>query len=107
MAKSNKQYTWGKVKPSKVPDILKHEVSEKANALIEKHIRPGHVKPPRKKRKFKDIGEFREFRGYLTDFGLDRVFCPPINGTDVIVKRVMNRARVPCIGLRTGCGRGG
>jgi hypothetical protein len=64
MAKSQKKWIWAKAKPSKVPDALKREVSAKANALVEEHIRPEHVKPPPKKPKFNYIEDiFTKWRG--------------------------------------------
>ena len=64
MAKSKKQGIWAKTKPSNVPDALKQEVFIKANALIERHIRPRHVKPPPKKPKFNYIEDiFTKWHG--------------------------------------------
>lgn len=49
MAK-NRQWTWApnrRLKP-KVPDEVKAEVQRKADDLVEKHLKPRHVKPPPK-----------------------------------------------------------
>jgi hypothetical protein len=51
-----KGYVWGyapdrRVKP-KVPDDLKTEVQKKADALVEKVLRPKYIKPPPKKPKW-------------------------------------------------------
>ena len=63
MAKS-KQWIWAKAKPSKVPDALKRELSVKADALIEKDIRPKHVKPPPRNPEFNYIEDiFTKWRG--------------------------------------------
>jgi hypothetical protein len=37
-----------KPKKPKVPDSVKTDLSQKAQQLIETHLRPAHVKPPRK-----------------------------------------------------------
>jgi len=64
MAKSKKQWTWAKAKPSKVPDAVKREVSVKANALVEEHIRPEHVKPAGKNPRFNYIEDiFTKWHG--------------------------------------------
>ncbi len=64
MAKSNKKWMWTKAKPSKVPDVLKREVSAKANALVEEHIRPEHVKAPPVNPRFNYIEDiFTKWRG--------------------------------------------
>ncbi len=64
MAKSNKQMIWVKAKPSKVPDALKRGLSAKANAIIEEHIKPEHVKPPPKNPSFNYIEDiYAKWRG--------------------------------------------
>ena len=64
MAKSNKQWIWAKAKPSKVPDALKLELSVKANALVEEHIKPEHVKHPPMNPGFNYIEDiFTKWRG--------------------------------------------
>ncbi len=64
MGKSKKQWMWVKAKPSQVPDSLKREVCVKANALIEDHIRPRHVKPPPRNAEFNYIEDvFTKWRG--------------------------------------------
>jgi hypothetical protein len=79
MVKSKKQYTWVKAKPSKVPDVLKHEVHEKAKALVEKHIRPEHVKPPSKNPKFNYIIDiFTTWHGRYFYF-IAKYACPGPN----------------------------
>ena len=61
MAKSRQ---WIKAKPLQVPDILKREVSVKAEALIAEDIRPTHVKPPPINPKFNYIEDiFTKWRG--------------------------------------------
>ncbi len=79
MAKSKKQYTWVKAKSSKVPDFLKHEVNEKAKMLVEKHIRPEHVKPPPKNPKFNYIVDiFTKWHGRYFYF-MAKYACPGPN----------------------------
>jgi hypothetical protein len=64
MVKSKKQWIWARAKPSKVPDALKRGLSVKANALIEEHIKPEHVKPPPKSPRFNYIEDiFTKWRG--------------------------------------------
>jgi hypothetical protein len=64
MAKSKKQWTWGPARPSKIPDALKREVSDKANALLKNHIRPEHIEPPPKKPKVNYLEDvFTKSRG--------------------------------------------
>ena len=76
MAKSKKQYIWVKAKPSKVPDSLKHVVTERATALVEEHIRPGHVKPPPKNSEFNYIEDiFTKWHGRYFYF-MAKYACP-------------------------------
>ena len=49
MKKIRKQWIRTPIKPSRVPDFLKEEVSVKSVELVEKYIKPEHVKPPPKK----------------------------------------------------------
>src|SRR5208283_2034975 len=50
MAKRRKVWMYCPPKPpkTKVPDAVKAEVSAKAQELIEKHLKPQHLKPPPK-----------------------------------------------------------
>jgi hypothetical protein len=76
MAKSKKQYIWAKAKPSKVPDTLKLEVTEKAKVFIEEYIRPEHVKPPPKNPKFNYIEDiFTKWHGRHFYF-IAKYACP-------------------------------
>lgn len=64
MVKSKNQWMRAKAKPSKVPDALKQEVTEKAKALVEEHIRPEHVKPPPENPRFNYIDDiFTKWHG--------------------------------------------
>jgi len=64
MARSKKQWIWALAKPSKVPDALKRELSVKANTLVERHIRPKHVKPAPSNPRFNYIEDiFTKWRG--------------------------------------------
>ncbi len=64
MHKSKTRWIWAKAKPSKVPEALKQELSVKANALVEEHIRPEHVKPAPMNPRFNYIEDiFTKWRG--------------------------------------------
>lgn len=64
MVKSKNQWMWAKAKPAKAPDALKAEVTEKAKALVEEHIRPEHVKPPPENPRFNYIEDiFTKWHG--------------------------------------------
>jgi hypothetical protein len=54
MAKLRKTWVYDPPKPpkAKVPDSIKAEVSAKAAELINKHLKPNHVKPPPKNAQF-------------------------------------------------------
>ncbi len=79
MARSKKQWTWAPVKPSKVPDALKREVSGKANALVEEYFLPKHVKPPPKNPKFNYIEDiFTKWHGRYFYF-MAKYACPGPN----------------------------
>jgi hypothetical protein len=79
MTKSKKLYKWVKAKPSKVTDVLKREVTEKANALIEENIRPEHVKPPSKNPQFNYIVDiFTRWHGRYFYF-MAKYACPGPN----------------------------
>jgi len=76
MAKSKTQYTWARAKPAKVPDALRSEVTEKAKALIEEHIRPEHVKPPPKNPRFNYVEDiFTKWHGRYFYF-MAKYACP-------------------------------
>jgi len=59
MVKRRKVWTYCPSKPPKpkVPDGVKAELSSKAQELIEEHLKPAHVKPPRKNSEFNYVTE--------------------------------------------------
>ncbi len=46
MAKRRKGWTWMPAKPSSVPPSVKADVSARAQALVDSHLKPEHVKKP-------------------------------------------------------------
>lgn len=69
MAKRKKVWMYCPPKPRKpkVPDAVKHELSSKAQQLIEDYLTPVHVKPPPKNPKFNYITELftRWYQSYF------------------------------------------
>ncbi|MFC1833217.1 hypothetical protein ACFL2Q_00615 [Thermodesulfobacteriota bacterium] len=57
MPKRRKTWVYSPPKPKKpkVPELVKAELSQKAQQLIEEHLRPEHVKPPPKTPQFNYI----------------------------------------------------
>ena len=57
MAKRRKVWMYCPPKPKKpkVPDSVKAELSQKAQQLIDDHLRPAHLKPPQKQPQFNYI----------------------------------------------------
>ena len=64
MGKMKKQRVWIQAKPSSVPESLRDKVSEAATELVEKHIKPQHIKPPPKYAQFNYIEDiFTKWKG--------------------------------------------
>ena len=81
MAKGKKQWVWVPAMPSKVPDVLKREVSSKAESLVEDYLKPKHVEPPPKEPQFNYVVDiFTRWRGCFFYF-MARYACPGSNRT--------------------------
>lgn len=62
--KRGRQWTWAPAKPKAVPQSLKEDLAAKAQELIEKHLKPAHVKPPPKNTQWNYIVDiFTKWRG--------------------------------------------
>lgn len=82
MKKSEKRgmhLAWAPVKPKAVPQSLKDDLTAKAQELIEKHLKPVHIKPPPKNMQWNYIVDiFTKWRGPYFYF-MAKYACPSPN----------------------------
>ena len=78
MAKRPKMWIYSPPKSAKpkVPDALKSEVADKANQLIEQHLKPAHIKKPPKDNRFNYIVDLytKWYRSYF--YFCSKYACP-------------------------------
>ncbi len=83
MPKKGMVWVYSPPKPPKpkVPDTVRQEVSEKANALVETLLKPKFIKPPSPDERFNYIVDIftKWFRGYL--YFCATYHCPGPNAT--------------------------
>ena len=77
--KRDGQWTWTRSKTKAVPHSLKDDLSAKAQELIEKHLKPLHVKPPPENTQWNYIVDmFTKWRGSYFYF-MAKYACPGPN----------------------------
>ncbi len=78
MARPAKQWIYSKASPKTVPDGLRQELSAKAAALIETHLRPKYIQPPTNPQFNYVIDIFTKWRGRNFYF-MSKYACPGPN----------------------------
>lgn len=74
-----RQWTWAPAKPKAVPQSLKDDLTAKAGELVERHLKPVHVKPPPKNTQWNYIVDiFTKWQGRYFYF-MAKYACPGPN----------------------------
>jgi len=77
--KHGREWTWARAKPKTIPQGLKDDLTAKARDLIERELKPVHVKPPPKNTQLNYIVDiFTRWRGRYFYF-MAKYACPSPN----------------------------